>query len=205
MTVPTGLAIAGTPITTSGTLALTLASGYSIPTDANQNVWTAKQPQLNGNGFVKASGTTISYDNSTYLTTESDPVWAAWLLTDPKPDLTRNLGSMAYARIDNFSPYNHTHDFSGTYATIGQEFYLGTNTIPYGDHFNRWKCHFAEISDHNWTRSTDRYGSRNDTSKNSPRCRRSTTGIGGKLHTDRNMELGNRYGYMAYVQPIDYW
>lgn len=27
-----------------------------------------KQPQLNGTGFVKASGTTISYDNSTYLT-----------------------------------------------------------------------------------------------------------------------------------------
>jgi hypothetical protein len=27
------------------------------------------QPQLNGTGFVKASGTTISYDNSTYLTT----------------------------------------------------------------------------------------------------------------------------------------
>ena len=29
------------------------------------------QPQLNGTGFVKASGTTISYDNSTYLTTTS--------------------------------------------------------------------------------------------------------------------------------------
>lgn len=28
-----------------------------------------KQPQLNGTGFVKATGTTISYDNSTYLTT----------------------------------------------------------------------------------------------------------------------------------------
>jgi hypothetical protein len=30
------------------------------------------QPQLNGTGFVKANGTTISYDNSTYLTAESD-------------------------------------------------------------------------------------------------------------------------------------
>jgi hypothetical protein len=29
------------------------------------------QPQLNGTGFVKASGTSISYDNSTYLTTSS--------------------------------------------------------------------------------------------------------------------------------------
>ncbi len=32
---------------------------------------TTYQPQLNGTGFVKASGTTISYDNSTYLTTIS--------------------------------------------------------------------------------------------------------------------------------------
>ena len=34
------------------------------------------QPALNGTGFVKISGTTISYDNSTYLTsyTETDPV-----------------------------------------------------------------------------------------------------------------------------------
>jgi hypothetical protein len=29
---------------------------------------SGKQPQLNGTGFVKASGTTISYDNNTYLT-----------------------------------------------------------------------------------------------------------------------------------------
>jgi hypothetical protein len=33
--------------------------------------WNAKQNQLNGTGFVKASGTTISYDNSTYLTTSA--------------------------------------------------------------------------------------------------------------------------------------
>jgi hypothetical protein len=36
-----------------------------------QNALNAKQNQLNGTGFVKASGTTISYDNSTYLTGSS--------------------------------------------------------------------------------------------------------------------------------------
>jgi len=35
---------------------------------ASASTWNAKQAQLNGTGFVKASGTTISYDNSTYLT-----------------------------------------------------------------------------------------------------------------------------------------
>jgi hypothetical protein len=46
--------------------------------DANKPVSTAmqtaldtKQIQLNGTGFVKASGTTITYDNNTYLTTSS--------------------------------------------------------------------------------------------------------------------------------------
>jgi hypothetical protein len=39
MTVPTGLLISGTPITTTGTLALTYASGYAIPTTAKQTEW----------------------------------------------------------------------------------------------------------------------------------------------------------------------
>ena len=39
MTVPTGLSISGSPITTNGTLALSLTSGYSIPTTASQTNW----------------------------------------------------------------------------------------------------------------------------------------------------------------------
>lgn len=39
MTVPTGLSISGSPITSSGTLGLTFTAGYSIPTDANQTNW----------------------------------------------------------------------------------------------------------------------------------------------------------------------
>ena len=39
MTVPTGLSISGSPITTSGTLAVSLQSGYSIPTTSSQSNW----------------------------------------------------------------------------------------------------------------------------------------------------------------------
>ena len=49
--------------------ATTSVNGYLTSTD-----WTtfnAKQAALSGTGFVKISGTTISYDNSTYLTTAS--------------------------------------------------------------------------------------------------------------------------------------
>ena len=39
MTVPTGLAAAGNPITTIGTFAITYQTGYSIPTDLKQTDW----------------------------------------------------------------------------------------------------------------------------------------------------------------------
>lgn len=39
MTVPTGFAVSGSPITGAGTLALSFASGYSLPTTAKQSNW----------------------------------------------------------------------------------------------------------------------------------------------------------------------
>jgi hypothetical protein len=66
LSAPTGFSVSGSPITTSGTLGLSFASGYSLPSDATQATWTAKQNALNGTGFVKIVGTTISYDNSSY-------------------------------------------------------------------------------------------------------------------------------------------
>lgn len=39
LSVPTGLSISGSPITTSGTLALSLTSGYSIPSTTSQTNW----------------------------------------------------------------------------------------------------------------------------------------------------------------------
>lgn len=42
VSVPTGLAVSGIPVTSSGTIAITYASGYSIPTDTKQGQWDAK-------------------------------------------------------------------------------------------------------------------------------------------------------------------
>ena len=41
MSVPTGFAISGNPVTSSGTLALSFASGYSLPTNTSQSNWDA--------------------------------------------------------------------------------------------------------------------------------------------------------------------
>ena len=51
MSVPTGLAISGNPVTTSGTLAVSFASGYSIPTTSKQTDWdTAYTDRLKWDG-----------------------------------------------------------------------------------------------------------------------------------------------------------
>ena len=66
MTVPTGLSVAGSPITTAGTLALTYSSGYSIPTNASQATWdtaytlatTAVQSVSGTANQINSTGTT---------------------------------------------------------------------------------------------------------------------------------------------------
>jgi hypothetical protein len=49
-------------------LAAALGDDPNFATTVATSIGT-KQPQLNGTGFVKVTGTTVSYDNSTYLTT----------------------------------------------------------------------------------------------------------------------------------------
>ena len=63
LTVPTGLSISGSPITTSGTLAISLQAGYSIPTTASQTNWDTAYTDRNkwdggATGLTAATGRT---------------------------------------------------------------------------------------------------------------------------------------------------
>ena len=51
-------------------LAAALGNDANFATTVTNSI-ASKQAQLNGTGFVKVTGTTVSYDNSTYLTTSS--------------------------------------------------------------------------------------------------------------------------------------
>lgn len=55
LTVPTGLSVSGSPITTKGTLAITLAKGYSIPTTAKQDTWDAKQDAISDLSTIRSN------------------------------------------------------------------------------------------------------------------------------------------------------
>jgi hypothetical protein len=69
MSVPTGLSISGSPITTSGTLALTFAAGYSIPLNTKQSnwddayTWVAAFPSQTGNSgkYLTTNGSVLSW------------------------------------------------------------------------------------------------------------------------------------------------
>lgn len=68
LNIPTPPAATFTSLTTTGSSgSSTLSLGVlNVPTYTLAGL--GGQPQLNGTGFVKASGTTITYDNSTYIT-----------------------------------------------------------------------------------------------------------------------------------------
>ena len=64
MTVPTGLSVSGSPITSSGTLGVTFTAGYSIPTDASQTTWdTAYTNRITSLTVTGASGAATLVSN----------------------------------------------------------------------------------------------------------------------------------------------
>ena len=147
MSVPTGLSITGSPVTSSGTLAVSYTAGYEIPTTAKQTDWdtaygwgnhasagyltsataaTTYQP-LDGDltaiaalagtsGFLKkTAANTWALDISTYLTSETDPVFTA--------SVASGITST------NISNWNTAYGW-GNHASAG--YAVGTTTITAG-------------------------------------------------------------------------
>lgn len=79
LTLPTGLACATKTITTSGTFAITLASGYSIPTTAKQTAWdgavSAKHTHSNKSVLDGITSAKVTHWDSAYD-------WYALMTTD---------------------------------------------------------------------------------------------------------------------------
>ena len=106
------------------------------------------QPQLNGTGFVKASGTTISYDNSTYLTsadivgkvnyTDTASMLSGYYRSsNPSGYITSSAisGKVNYTDTSSMlSPYLRSLNASNTYLTqtnAASTYYLQTNPSGY--------------------------------------------------------------------------
>jgi hypothetical protein len=87
LSAPTGLTVSNSPITTNGTIALSFTSGYSIPTDANQTIWTNKMSNpMTAAGDLIYGGSAgvparmgIGNDNDLLMVESGAPTWKSGL------------------------------------------------------------------------------------------------------------------------------
>lgn len=128
MSVPTGLQVSGSPVTSSGTLAVTFDAGYSIPTTAKQSEWDGKEPAISkAIGYAKWNGTAWVFVNDTYLTsyTETDPVF-----------LASAAAGITGTKIGNWdAAYAWGNHASAGYLTSAA---IGTTVQPYDADLTSW-------------------------------------------------------------------
>jgi hypothetical protein len=90
------------PISSSSTLGgVKIGSGVNVGSDGTISVSTSYQSPLSGSGFVKISGTTISYDNSIYLTSSN--------LKTINLNSLIGSGDISINTLIGYTPYNSTN------------------------------------------------------------------------------------------------
>ena len=130
VSVPTGLSVSGSPVTTTGTIAISLAAGYSIPTTANQSNWSTAYSWGN---HASAGYLTTSSAASTYqpldadLTSIAALVGTTGILTktaantwslDTNTYLTTSSASSTYQTLSGMSAYLTTSAAASTYQPL---------------------------------------------------------------------------------------
>ena len=109
MTVPTGFAISGNPVTSTGTLALAFASGYSLPTNASQTNWdTAYNDKINSASVTGTTTKTLTLNQQ-----DGGVVQASW------SDLDTGLTSVGLSMPSAFTVSNSPLTSNGTIAVTG--------------------------------------------------------------------------------------
>ena len=108
MSVPTGLTISGNPITSSGTLALALASGYSIPTTSSQSFWSTAY----NDSIVSASVTGTTAKTLTLNQQDGGTIIASW--TDINTDAVSSVFGRTGIVVATSGDYTTTLITEGT-------------------------------------------------------------------------------------------
>ena len=118
-----GVTIGSSPITTSGTITLAIAtasgSQQGLLSSTDWNTFNNKQAALSGIGFVKISGTTISYDNNSYLPLTGGTLYGSLTTTSE----IISLNSIVLSETGTLTNYSGNTNFTGT--TNGLKFKFG--------------------------------------------------------------------------------
>jgi predicted heme/steroid binding protein len=123
MSVPTGFAIGGNPVTSSGTLALSFASGYSLPTNAIQATWTTAY----NDSIVSASVAGTSTKTLTLNQQDGGTIQASW--SDADTGLTSVGLSMPAAFLVSNTPLTSNGVIAVTGAGTASQYVRGDGQL----------------------------------------------------------------------------
>ena len=116
LSVPTGFTISGNPITSSGTLALAFATGYSLPTNASQTNWDAAyNDKINSASVTGTTTKTLTLNQQ-----DGGTITASW--TDINTDAVTSVFGRTGAVVAVSGDYTTTQVTEGTnlYYTEGR-------------------------------------------------------------------------------------
>ena len=113
LSAPTGLTVSGSPVTTTGTLALTFTSGYSIPTTASQSNWNTAY----GWGDHASAGyiTTVSAGTGISVSTSGSTVTVSASSTGIS-SVFSNSATFSSTRLENLGSSTQDRLYIGTYT-----------------------------------------------------------------------------------------
>ena len=126
LSVPTGLTVTNSPLTTNGTIAVGLASGYSIPTTASQATWNTAY----NDSIVSAAVTGTTTKTLTLNQQDGGSVTASW--SDLNTDAVTSVFGRTGAVVATEGDYTLTQlgDVTLTSPTNGQVLkYNGTTWV----------------------------------------------------------------------------
>ena len=126
LSVPTGLTVTNSPLTTNGTIAVGLASGYSIPTTASQSTWDAAyNDKINSAAVTGTTTKTLTLNQQ-----DGGTVTASW--TDDNTDAVTSVFGRTGTIVATEGDYTLTQlgDVTLTSPTTGQVLkYNGTTWV----------------------------------------------------------------------------
>jgi hypothetical protein len=113
LSTPTGLVVTGSPVTTSGTLALAYDTGYSIPTTAKQTLWdTALQPAAIGSTILAYDANLQSFINTFTLPTTDG--------TNGQVLTTNGAGAISFTTVSGGSGFDFVQSAIPTATAVNQ-------------------------------------------------------------------------------------